>query len=89
LNVIRLDLPPLRERMEDLPALAEEGLSAIVARRGGPARRLSHAALQRLMKHSWPGNVRELNNVLETATILDQSPEIPVVHPRDSAPDGR
>lgn len=78
LNVIRLDLPPLRERMEDLPALADEGLGAIAARRGGPARRLSRTALQRLMQHDWPGNVRELNNVLETATILDESPEIPI-----------
>jgi DNA-binding NtrC family response regulator len=78
LNVIRLDLPPLRERMEDLPSLAEEGLRAIATRSGAPERRLSNAALQRLMKHDWPGNVRELNNVLETATILDDSPEIPV-----------
>jgi len=78
LNVIRLDLPPLRERMEDLPALAEEGLDAIAARTDGPARRLSDAAMRRLMQHSWPGNVRELNNVLETATILDESTEIPL-----------
>jgi len=86
LNVIRLDLPPLRDRMEDLPALAEEGLIAIAARTGGPARRLSQAALQRLMQHNWPGNVRELNNVLETATILDQSPELPVGALRIDAP---
>lgn len=78
LNVIRLDLPPLRERMEDLPTLAEEGLNAIAASRGGPVRRLSQAAMRRLMQHSWPGNVRELNNVLETATILDDSLEIPL-----------
>ena len=86
LNVIRLDLPPLRDRMEDLPALAEEGLSAIAERTGGPARRLSEAALQRLMQHSWPGNVRELNNVLETATILDGSPELPPGAIRIDAP---
>jgi two-component system response regulator HydG len=77
LNAIRVDLPPLRERMEDLPALAEEGLDAIAARPGGRPRRLSPGALRRLQAHDWPGNVRELNNVLEAAALFDESPEIP------------
>ena len=77
LNVICLEMPPLRERMEDLPALVDESLKSIAARRNEPVRRLSRAALDRLAGHNWPGNVRELQNVLETAVILGNGPEIP------------
>jgi two-component system response regulator HydG len=70
LNVVRLVLPPLRERMEDLPVLAEQILDAIARRRGGAPRRLTGAALERLKGHDWPGNVRELENVLEGASIV-------------------
>jgi two-component system response regulator HydG len=76
LNVIRLDLPPLRERLEDVPFLAEHLLGAIAGRRGAAPKRLSPPALDRLMRHDWPGNVRELENVLESAAILEDGPEI-------------
>jgi DNA-binding NtrC family response regulator len=76
LNVIRLDLPPLRERMEDLPVLAEELLREIAGRRGGSPGRLAPAAIERLMRHHWPGNVRELRNVLESASIREGGNEI-------------
>jgi DNA-binding NtrC family response regulator len=77
LNVIRLDLPPLREHLEDLPDLADECLRAIASQLGEEPRRLSPGALGRLMDHDWPGNLRELQNVLESSVILDDRREIP------------
>jgi DNA-binding NtrC family response regulator len=76
LNVIRLDLPPLRERLVDLPDLADAMLREIVSRRGGEPPRLSAGALDRLAQHDWPGNLRELRNVLEAAAITHSGPEI-------------
>jgi DNA-binding NtrC family response regulator len=76
LNVIRLELPRLRERLEDLPALTEEILRDIALGQGGRVRRLSPSALNRLMRHDWPGNVRELQNVLSSAAILEMGETI-------------
>jgi DNA-binding NtrC family response regulator len=69
LNVVRLDLPPLRDRLEDLPALAGEVLRDLARARGTEPQRLSKEALERLLRHDWPGNLRELRNVLESAVI--------------------
>jgi len=77
LNVIRLELPPLRERLEDVPVLAEEMLRELARRPEETPKRLSPAALDRLLRHDWPGNVRELRNVLESAVIRDDGAEIP------------
>ena len=63
LDVVRLRLPPLRERREDIPRLAERFLQHAAARFNAPAKRLSRTALERLQAHDWPGNVRELQNV--------------------------
>jgi two-component system nitrogen regulation response regulator GlnG len=63
LDVVRLQLPPLRERREDIPALAERFLEAAARRLGSRRKRLSKAALERLQGHDWPGNVRELENL--------------------------
>jgi two-component system response regulator AtoC len=68
LAVLPLSLPPLRERLEDLPLLASEILKRSV--QTGPRKALSPAALKALMNYAWPGNVRELKNVLERATLL-------------------
>jgi len=76
LNVIRVEIPPLRDRMEDVPLLAEQMLREAAQRSGGAAKRLSRGALDRLMRHAWPGNVRELQNVIESAAILETGPEI-------------
>jgi transcriptional regulator with GAF, ATPase, and Fis domain len=65
LHVAHCELPPLRERLEDLPALIDEWLRRIAARRRAPVPRPSRAALAELAAYSWPGNVRELGNVLE------------------------
>ena len=76
LNVIRLEIPPLRDRMEDVPVLVDQMLRDLARTQGGAAKTLSRGALDRLMHHSWPGNVRELRNVIESATILENGTEI-------------
>jgi DNA-binding NtrC family response regulator len=88
LNVVRVDLPPLREHMEDLELLAAHFLGEIALRRGGEAKRLDRGALDRLRAHDWPGNVRELQNVLESAVILSEGSEIPAEAVRIDAPRG-
>jgi len=70
LNVVRLELPPLRARMEDLPALAAHFIAKYAAEMGRQAPKVSSEAMQRLYGHAWPGNVRELENALERAVIL-------------------
>jgi two-component system, NtrC family, response regulator HydG len=76
LNVIRVEIPPLRDRMEDVPILAEQVLLEIGRKTGAPPKQLTKGALDRLMRHAWPGNVREMQNVLESAAILEDGPEI-------------
>ena len=63
LDVVRLQLPPLRERRDDVPRLAARFLATAAARLGHAPKQLSPAALQRLRSHAWPGNVRELENL--------------------------
>jgi DNA-binding NtrC family response regulator len=69
LNTVELQLPPLRERREDIPDLA----AAFLARSG---KRLSPAAMEALLAHAWPGNVRELEHVIERASLLATTDEI-------------
>jgi two-component system, NtrC family, response regulator AtoC len=70
LNVFTISLPPLRERLDDLPLLADHFLDRFSARFGKSVRSVSPEALQLLMGYSWPGNVRELENLLERGVIL-------------------
>jgi transcriptional regulator with PAS, ATPase and Fis domain len=70
LNVLPIHLPPLRERIADLDAIAENLLESIAARTGMPQREFTASALDALAAHPWPGNVRELRNVLEQAAML-------------------
>ncbi len=70
LNVIRIQMPPLRERPEDTELLARHFAVEFADELGRPARALSEGALARLRAHRWPGNVRELRNVLERALLL-------------------
>ncbi|HYE14238.1 MAG TPA: sigma-54 dependent transcriptional regulator, partial [Pyrinomonadaceae bacterium] len=70
LNVITIDLPPLRRRKEDIPLLAQHLATQLAERHNRPARFLSPAAVEALQSHSWPGNVRELRNVVERAVII-------------------
>ncbi len=69
LNVVPIRLPPLRERVEDIPELANHFLS-IVAEEGLPWKTIESAALERLKQHNWPGNVRELENVIRRLAAL-------------------
>jgi DNA-binding NtrC family response regulator len=70
LRVVEIVLPPLRERAEDIPALAQRFLEQVANRLGREPKRLAASALARLARHTWPGNVRELRNVLEQAAVL-------------------
>jgi two-component system response regulator AtoC len=70
LNVISIDLPPLRERHNDIPPLVEHFLHKHRYGRGSAPARISQEAMAKLMAHDWPGNVRELENTVERAVIL-------------------
>ena len=72
LNVINIQLPPLRERKEDIPALVEFFAKKYCEENGKPLYRFSSEALKVLMDYHWPGNVRELENVVERAVVLSQ-----------------
>ncbi len=71
LNVVRIDVPPLRERRDDVPLIATHFVEEIARRLGRAATPLLPQALSRLAAYPWPGNVRELRNVIERAMILD------------------
>ncbi len=71
LNVVPIALPPLRERIEDVPALCEHFLARIAARDGRPARTFESRAMDLLQRYSWPGNVRELENICERSVVLE------------------
>jgi DNA-binding NtrC family response regulator len=71
LNVVRIDVPPLRERKEDIGPIARLAAAEIAARLGRPAPEISSETLARLRAYPWPGNVRELRSVIERALILD------------------
>jgi DNA-binding NtrC family response regulator len=70
LNVISVQLPPLRDRKEDIPLLIDRFLEQFCHENGKPARQFSHGAMKLLMDYDWPGNVRELENVVERAVVL-------------------
>ncbi|MDP9176171.1 MAG: sigma-54 dependent transcriptional regulator [Gemmatimonadota bacterium] len=76
LNVIAIDIPPLRERREDIPALAEAFLQQIALARAEEPKTLNEEAAAQLQSYSWPGNVRELENAVERAVILASNGEI-------------
>jgi DNA-binding NtrC family response regulator len=76
LNVISIDLPPLRQRKEDIPLLVDFFLKKYSEENERPLRRVTPEALRPLLTYSWPGNVRELENVVERAVVLSSSPQI-------------
>ena len=76
LNVVRLELPPLRAHSEDIPEIAQHILRELTNRQKQPERRLEGDVLRRLQQHDWPGNVRELRNVLESILVYSSSPSI-------------
>jgi two-component system response regulator PilR (NtrC family) len=75
-NVIQMRLPPLRDRREDIPLLAEHFLSKYSDRMDKPVHSISNEAIALLQAYGWPGNVRELENVIERAVALERSPTV-------------
>jgi transcriptional regulator with PAS, ATPase and Fis domain len=73
LNVMTLDVPPLRERLDDLPLISESLAEALTRQLGEHPRSIAAPALDYLALHSWPGNVRELSNVLERALLMSDA----------------
>ena len=77
LNVVRFELPPLRERVEDIPLLATH-FTEKYGRPREPAKQISPAAMEQLLNYAWPGNVRELENVIERACVTSRDTIIDV-----------
>ena len=80
LNVLRVSIPPLRNRRGDVELLAERFLMDGAAAQGLPSVRLTPAALDILSRHSWPGNVRELKNVMERALVMSDGRAVDARH---------
>src|ERR1044072_603285 len=76
LRVVTIDIPPLRERREDIPQLAETFTKAAAERYNLPLRQVGQSALRRLVDYDWPGNVRELKNTIERAAIMAEGEEL-------------
>src|SRR5439155_18802341 len=74
LNVIPIEIPPLRERRDDIPALAEHFVRKHAQRTGRRIVRLEEGVLANLQQYDWPGNVRELENTIERAVVLSSGP---------------
>ena len=70
LNVVPLDIPPLRERKEDIPYLAHHFVEKLGLEMGGHVTGITDAAVDKMMQYSWPGNVRELENVVERSIVM-------------------
>jgi len=76
LNVVPLHVPPLRDRREDIPLLAQYFVSQLSTRDGAPSRQIDQGALDALSQLDWPGNVRELKNTIERLLILASGPRV-------------
>jgi DNA-binding NtrC family response regulator len=70
LNVVPIEIPPLRERKEDIPYLATHFVEKLSGENGGRVSGMTDAALEKMMQYSWPGNVRELENVVERSLVM-------------------
>lgn len=76
LRVVTIEIPPLRERREDIPTLAETFMRAAVERYNLPQRSIAQSAFRKLIEYSWPGNVRELKNTIDRAVIMTDGDEV-------------
>jgi DNA-binding NtrC family response regulator len=83
LNVVKIELPPLRDRPEDIPLLATH-FAARYALSGEAPRVIGPEAMERLLSHSWPGNIRELENAIERASVIARGPTL---QPADLPPE--
>src|SRR5206468_9741039 len=80
LNVVPIQMPALRERVQDIPEIAEHFVARLSQELGRPAARISPEALRALQSYAWPGNVRELRNVIERVLLLEAEDEILASH---------
>ncbi|WP_322629961.1 sigma-54 dependent transcriptional regulator [Halothiobacillus sp.] len=85
LHVVRLRIPPLRERMEDIPTLIDHFIRHFASRYNRPAQYFDAGSMTRIMDYDWPGNVRELKNMIERAVALSNANEIGLDQDGDSA----
>jgi len=76
LNILKLSLPPLRERISDIPALAQHFLARHGEKGVPPVREITREAMRLMMRYSWPGNIRELSSAIERAVVLAEAGEI-------------
>ena len=88
LNVINIEMPPLRKRLKDISFLAAHFIEKYAKANGVPVRPLSTQALELLQQHSWPGNVRELENTMHRAVLMAQGLEIQgdIIFPKNIKP---
>jgi len=80
INTVEVHLPPLRERLEDLPLLVDHFLKKYCKKYGKPMKKVHASTLKRLGKHDWPGNIRELQHAIERAVVMSDSD---MLHPMD------
>ncbi|HTQ04185.1 MAG TPA: sigma 54-interacting transcriptional regulator [Polyangiaceae bacterium] len=88
LNVIPLEVPPLRERGSDITQLALHFLTRATRKTGKPIRGIGTAALEQMLRYAWPGNVRELENLIERAVVLSSGPALELASVFPSEPTG-
>lgn len=87
MNVVQIQMPPLRERKEDIPLLAQYFLGVFKDERGLPELKISEKGMDNMVRYDWPGNIRELRNALERAVVMTNNDEIlpedlPIFSPR-------
>jgi DNA-binding NtrC family response regulator len=80
LNVVQLQLPPLRERRDGIPVLAHHFLEKFAKQFAKKTRRFSHLSMRALEEHAWPGNVRELENIVQRAVVVAEGPVVEIWH---------
>jgi DNA-binding NtrC family response regulator len=78
LNVVPIEIPPLRERKEDIPYLVRYFVDKLARENGGRVREITDAAVEKLMQYSWPGNVREIENVIERSIVMTTGEKLDV-----------
>lgn len=89
LNVVTIEIPPLRRRKEDIPSLAYHFLNKYSVKYAKQFKGIADETLKRLSEHSWPGNVRELENIIEKATLFETGAELQTVHLPSSRTESR
>jgi DNA-binding NtrC family response regulator len=76
INVINIELPPLRERLADIPLLAQHFLARTCEETGKKSQGFADDAIAAMQRYNWPGNVRELQNIVERAVLLGRGPKV-------------